>query len=145
MHSSVIKHDIHFHPFSIFHPFSFLFSISPPPTTPTLLQPSHSPTRAPSSLSANQTSPAPLLPPSQRSPNRETPPLLVQHGLMTSPKRPPTPRPRPCPPKDLLTVPTCRPSNPCPCTTHPPARPPPPRSCHPSLASSSLRPLSSSQ
>lgn len=38
MHSSVIKHDIHFHPFSIFHPFSFLFSMSPTPSpwqTPT--------------------------------------------------------------------------------------------------------------
>ncbi|KAF6734766.1 Serine/threonine-protein kinase BRSK2 [Oryzias melastigma] len=34
MHSSVIEHDIHFHPFFIFRPFSFLFSISlTPPST----------------------------------------------------------------------------------------------------------------
>ena len=46
VHSSVIKHDIHFHSFSIFHPFSFLFTISltptPPhkPTSPVLSEPS---------------------------------------------------------------------------------------------------------
>lgn len=36
MHSFVMKHVIHFHPsFSMFHPLSFLFSISPtPPLTP---------------------------------------------------------------------------------------------------------------
>lgn len=139
MHSFVIKHDIHFHPFSMFHPFSFLFSISP---TPHPTNPLPSPIRAPSSLSANQMSPLPPLPPSQRSPNREASLLHAQHGLMTSPKLPPTQRPRPCPPRDPLTDPICSPSNPCLCTTHPPARPPLPHCCHPSLVSSSPRPLS---
>lgn len=135
MHSFVMKHGIHFHPFSMFHPLSFLLSIPPTPQTPL-----PSPIRAPSSLSANQTSPLPPLPSSQRSPNREMPPLLAQHGLMTSPKLPPTQRPRPCPPRDRQSGPICSPSSPC--TTHPPARPPLLRSRHPSLVSSSPRPLS---
>lgn len=140
-----MKHVIHFHPsFSMFHPLSFLFSISPtPPPHPT--NPLPSPIKAPSSLSANQTSPLPPLRPSQRSPNREAPLLLAQHGLMTSPKLPPIQRPRPCPPRDLPTDPICSPSNPCLCTTHPPAHPPLLRSFHLYPVSSSLRPLSLSQ
>lgn len=141
MHSFVMKHDIHLHPFSMFHPLSFLVSIPPPHKPPPL----PSPIKAPSSLSANQTSPQPPPPSSQRSPNRETPPLLAPHGLMKSPKLPPTQRPRPCPPRDRPTDPTCSPSNPCLCTTHPPAHPPPLHSCHPSLVSSSPRLLSLSQ
>lgn len=141
MHSFVMKHVIHFHPsFSMFHPLSFLFSISPTPPHPT--NPLPSPIKAPSSLSANQMSPPPPLPPSQRSPNREAPLLLAQHGLMTSPKLPPIQRPRPCPPRDLPTDPICSPSNPCLCTTHPPAHLPLLRSSHLSPVSSSLRPLS---
>ena len=137
LHSFIMKHDIHFHPLSMFHPLSFLFSISP---TPNPTNPLPSPIRAPSSLSANQMSPLPPL--SQRSPNREAPLLLAQHGLMKSPKLPPTQRPRPCPPRDPATGLICSPSNPCLCTTHPLAHPPLLHYCHPSPVSSSPRPLS---
>lgn len=129
---------------SILSPFSIpslsCFPCLPPPHPDK--PPPPSPIRAPSSLSANQMSPLPPLPHSQRSPNREAPPLLAQHGLMTSPKLPQTQRPRPCPPRDPPTDPTYSPSNPCLCKIHPPARPPLPHSCHPSPVSSSLPLLS---
>lgn len=133
----VMKHDIHFHPFSMFHPFSFSvihLSCSSNPLP--------SPIRALFSLSAILTSALPPLAHSQRTPNKEAPLLLAQHGLMISPKLPPPQRPRPCPPKDLLTGPICSPSNPYLFTNHPLAHPPLLRCCHPSPVSSSPRPLS---
>lgn len=124
----------------MFHPSLFLVIHPSRPTNPL-----PSPIRAPSSLSANQTSPLPQPPHTLRSPNKEAPPLLAQHGPTISPKLPPTQRPRPCPTKDPPTDPTCSQSNPCPCKTHPLAHLPPLRSCHPSPVSSSPPPLSSSQ
>lgn len=133
----VTKHGIHFHPFSMFHPLSFLLSIPPVPQT-------HppSPIRALCSPSANQMSPLPPPPHTPRSPNKGAPPHLAQRGLTISPKLPRTQRPRPFPPKDLLNGPICSPLNPCLCTTHPHAPPPPLRSCLPFPVSSSLRLLS---